>query len=199
MQPNQTFMASLLTLLTPALALAQTSDRPIAETGAAERLQASLAAQKRQLDGYSVVMQRYTSYFSAEKTKLKSARMNLKKAEQIADQASRRWNTSVNPTCDNGETYANCSCNDGRVGKARLLLIIDQAEKLKRQYRRNLAADERAFNDNVARYQRFVDQWRQAAYTYNSNVRTFAEMNAPRRPGDSPDSMDEIVRRASNK
>jgi hypothetical protein len=80
------------------------------------------------------------------------------------------WDTRVNPTCEHGQTYANCSCNAGRDGKRTFLFDLNELREGRRKAMAtyNQAVSNRDRTLNAGR--RLYDEFEQRRLRYNQDV-----------------------------
>lgn len=179
--------------------LGQSPGRPVVQPKTeTERLLATMQTQREQLEASRESAAKFTNWFTAEKPKIETLRSTLGAAEGLTAQRRLSWNTQVNPTCTHGLTYADCDCDRGRVGKARMRDLITKAEEFEASMRKALNGSVQNYNTNLQRYRTLTTQAEQLRQTYNGNVDMVNRMmrDAGKPPAGSPDSLGDIEKRA---
>jgi hypothetical protein len=162
-------------------AFAQAPDgRPVDEPRSElERLYWSLIAQHKTLKQYEQNDKAYKAWFDREDKVIESQEAALKTAKKQVNDLRRSWHTKRNPTCDNGHTYAHCSCDHGRTGKSRLQVAIYVAKVNKQLDQKKLRQTIRTYNKNVKTYHRMASDWRAAHQAYMNDLQTYNRMAKP--------------------
>jgi hypothetical protein len=197
--PAILFAALFLTLSSNAASQENNRPRPVAQPKSeAQRLQWKMQAQADQLDRMSATLNRYWEWFGTERRNIEGMRGTLQSLKSRSDTVRRSWNTRLNPTCDNGLTYASCGCNNGLRGKAQMRDVISRAEQQEGAQRTILNKAVGNYNKNADRYRELVQEMQQERRAFDENVETLKRMiNAESKPPKGiPDSLGEIEKRA---
>ena len=106
----------LMVVLAPA---ARAADRPTAPPRSLVRdLEAAVAQDEKKLQAASRTTAKYTKAIRAKVAEVAAEERAVSGKRSGVRQAEQSWNTGVNPTCQSGRTYAQCSCRPGSAGKA---------------------------------------------------------------------------------
>lgn len=192
-----TGFAAVLMMASPPI-YSQTQGRPIVQPkNEAERLRWSLDSQKKQINESQKTVDLYNSYLRKYEVAAETTRSALRKAEKLEDRTSSSWNTRVNPTCDNGHTYARCSCADGLTGKAELKALIARARQTTDLFSADLKRYYQLLIKTRTDYTAFLKSRAEMNARLIEGEKTYSRMIENRgKPPGSPDSFKEIEQRA---
>lgn len=188
----------LLIILTPNL-YSQENKRPLVQPSSdIEIIMKTLKLQNEQIEKDLETAKKYQKTLRNESSRLDATQKQLQDAKRLASTARLSWNTKQNPTCENGHSYSNCSCNAGLIGKKQMQFIISEAEELEKKIQRNLNFATEIYNKKVDTFNRIKADIKQQEKRYREQLDTADRIlrGSTNKPNPAPDSFGEIEKRA---